>query len=123
MGVDVSAMIQADGERPSGGPAGFPLLWLLPVFFDFSLFPLIFSCFPIAARRVELTNKQTGRETHDRVSGEDLDVRCFGVDYSIEQNRHPTGRFHAKTTIGPEWFHQLKSSLVIDFWGSYWLDF
>jgi hypothetical protein len=31
-GVDLAAAIQADGERRRAGPAGFILLWLLPVF-------------------------------------------------------------------------------------------
>jgi hypothetical protein len=28
---------------------------------------------------------------------------------------NPLARFHAKTTIGPEWFHQLQPALVIRF--------
>jgi hypothetical protein len=36
---------------------------------------------------------------------------------------YPPGRFHAKTTIGPEWFHQLQCSLVIHFRHPDWLHF
>jgi hypothetical protein len=47
---------------------------------------------------------------------------CVGI-FDDFAPPYPPGRFHAKTTIGPGWFHQLKFTLVIDFWGSYWLDF
>jgi hypothetical protein len=32
--------------------------------------------------------------------------------------RYPLARFHAKTTIGPQWFHLLQCYLVIQFRGS-----